>query len=125
MRENRELVWTYGGENGSPAGRLYSDGIYETTRDTQEHFFRKFRGYAISLWILDDLKKRGCVYVDVLEKGVGGERTLRSELDRWFSFTASNYVWENGPQKVLPVNAMEDTRTRKLWKPGRIQETLA
>ena len=124
MRTTRELVWTYGGLGG-PAGKLYSDGIYETTRDTQEHFFKKFRGYGISLWILEDLKKRGYVYVDILEKGVSGERTLRSGLDRWFSFTASNWAWEGDAQKVLPVDSMEDTRTMKLWKPGRIQETLA
>jgi hypothetical protein len=129
MRDTREAVWRWGGEGGHVGGTLYSDGIAETHRTVQEHFFRKFRSYGLSDWVIAALRAKGCVYVDIIETGASGvHRTLRTELGDWLQ-SGLKYVnvldGRPDPQTHVRVEAMMDTRTQKRWRPGRIQETLA
>ena len=117
MRDNRTVVKTYGEPHrGKPVGVLYSDGIYETDRDSRTHFFRKFLGYGISKWILEDLKKNSCAYIDIHEHlSTGHVRVLRTKLETWSSEEAKDFTWNGDAQKVVPVVAMVDEETRRLW----------
>lgn len=105
-REGRTIVKIYGTPE-KPVGTLYSDGIYETVRDTREHFFRKFQSYGISKWMLSDAKSLGCVYIDIEERGVR-VRVLRSPIEKWFSFAAHEYTdpTTGDLQLHLPVREM-------------------
>ena len=106
MRDSRTVVKAYGNSE-RPFGTLYSDGVYETVRDTQRHFYRKFQGYGVSLWILNDLKEQGCVYVRIEERGAYARiRFFKSPLDKWLGFAAVATNNGGDDQKILPVREM-------------------
>ncbi len=115
------IVKKYGEPHGNRlVGVLWSDGIYETQRSSVEHFFRKFHGYGVTWWILEDIKANGCAYVDIEERMKSGKkRWLRSEISLWFD--SPHFTWKNDEQVVLDISTMIEFETQRAWSPSHLR----
>jgi hypothetical protein len=64
------------------AGIITDDWIFVTHRNP-EHYFRNFRGFGISLYILEQLIARGIREIKVLYHGKKGERVYMVTPYNW------------------------------------------
>lgn len=85
--------------------------IYVTFRNREDHLFRIFKGYGISVEVLNYLRFNGVKVIRIIERDGVRERLLESEVMDWFKFGEDyRFVMEDGhvdKQKVLSVNLME------------------
>lgn len=92
------------------AGWMEND-IYYTRRSNRRHFFRKLKGYAISVSILKVLKQYGIKWILIMEYDRNDERNfsyrcLLSDYDLIQPFRIKG--WDE--QKCIPLKMMKKVK---------------
>jgi len=92
--------------------------------DQDRHYFRKFKGYAISKKLLDWVSKRGCRIVAIKEMKDGDwNRTLISDYSDWVDSGQDYHKEGFEEQRVLAEEYMKVNKPRK--EDGTRQEVLS
>ena len=85
---------------------------YITKRNYEDHYFRKFKGFAISRKVLDALVKEGVETILIIFSDRNGEKLLRSHIKQWYEEGFDYlYILEDGSrdeQLVLSIYRMEE-----------------
>jgi len=91
--------------------KMLNDGrlIKEVVKD--EHYFRKYKGYAIADAILEEVKTKDCGHIVIKEYVKKGNskvwnRTLVSELETWLEEGIGHKTEGYESQVVLPEEEM-------------------
>jgi len=86
--------------------------IYVTRRRWNDHFFRKYGGFGISVEILRFLKRKGVRTIVIIYVLKDCERLLKSDIDAWFDLgELYRCILENGEfdwQLVLHIKHMTE-----------------
>lgn len=105
-------------------GQIIDDTYF--TRRKQEHYFRIFQGFGLSVSVYNELIAEGVKKVIIRYHGTEVEKKLVSDLNKWKSST----LWENqlvnsqiDPQYILPEKEMEVVRLVEL-KGGNEQKNM-
>lgn len=87
-------------------GKLRKDGVFVTHR-SKKHFFRKFKGFGISTFILMNLYKHDCHKIVFVYSKEDGTKEIYESTPS--TFLKSGKVWEdNGDyQRIVPINKMD------------------
>lgn len=102
--------------DGKYVGKI-RDNTYFTERKKKEHFYRKLRGYPISLAILEKLQERGnienIVIIEKLESGVENKYICRLRL-----YLSGKKIQHEGydAQLVVPLSKLKPLRATGLQR---------
>jgi hypothetical protein len=96
---------------GKSVGEIRGDQTkaYITWRTPSSHIFRNFKGYGISVRIIDELIEQNVTKI-IIEETEGEKRTLHSRLIK--DWIASGIKWTDDsqgfedPQLILPIDRM-------------------
>lgn len=94
-------------ETRKKVGYLAPDKRFVKQVNKEEHYFRKYHGYAIAKVVLLDINKEQCKNVVIMEyRDDEWNRTLIAPLERWEQDGIQHRSEDYEKQIVLPENRM-------------------
>lgn len=100
----RNQVWIGDRRVGWITTTMEGKKVFVSPRKRRQHYFRKFRGYGLSVEILEFLKRN---QFDEVHLRIGKRLTLISKLAYWDIYGIDYHKKEFEPQKILPEKYME------------------
>lgn len=76
---------------------------YITRRKRKEHYFRKYKGYGISVSILQYIKTKGVSNIILIEENKKGERIYRTTRREFFKKGIRHTDKQADRQLILPI----------------------
>lgn len=98
-------------DNGKLAGTV-ENGVFVKKVIFQKHFFRKGKGYSISVSVLNLLKKHGVKEVEIQEHRKAGDYVYRVGTEAYFSAPLFKYDGLE-EQRCLPLENMRVVSEKK------------
>lgn len=96
-------------KNGTQIGTIFNKNMYKSWRKP-EHFFRKYRGFGLSKWVLQELQESNVLDIFIYYTGKEGLKIYYSPIEKWQKLGIL-FVYKDGndvdPQLILPVDEMK------------------
>ena len=110
--ERKGNIYYVGGKHVGIATLYKGHLAYITERDTTKHFFRKYGGYGLSTFILDELIKQRIKLIVIKEKRKDGTMVeIPSNIHWWKDYGVRVKEKDYDEQIVLPlrqINSLMD-----------------